>query len=156
MYAMFSDPNPSRTNLVFSKHALERMEQRIISEDMVRRTVMRPDRHYVEDDGDTKFIRTVNGVRLHVVCKPLYDQDKWLVKSTWVRGEDDNGNRVDRYGRYLGKARRYTLPRGPQLSERRPIRPLPPKPAASGMWLNLLLLLLLLALVGGLVYLLAR
>ena len=82
------------------------MQLRAITEDMILKTIRNPARTYIEDDGDTKFIGKVDGVTLHVVCKPLPDEDKWLVKSTWVRGEDDHGNRVDRNGRYLGKRKR--------------------------------------------------
>jgi len=100
------------TNIVFSKHARERMELRQISEDMVLRTIDRPDRTYLEDDGDTKFICTLNGIKLHVVCKPVPEEGKWLVKSTWVRGEDDHGNRVDGRGYYRGRVKR-SAPRSP-------------------------------------------
>ncbi len=98
--------NTQSTSIKYSKHAVERMQLRSITEDMVLKTIRHPDRTYIEEDGDTKFIRKVDGVKLHVVCKPLPDEGAWLVKSTWVRGEDDHGNRVDRSGRYLGKRKR--------------------------------------------------
>lgn len=98
--------NTQSTSIKYSKHAVERMQLRSITEEMVLKTIRNPDRTYIEEDGDTKFIRKVDGVKLHVVCKPLPDEGKWLVKSTWVRGEDDHGNRVDRNGRYLGKRKR--------------------------------------------------
>ncbi len=71
--------------VVFTNHARERMEQRIISEELVLETVQTPDRTYLEDDGDTKFIRRVYRGNIHVVCKPLPEEDKWLVKSVWFR-----------------------------------------------------------------------
>ena len=98
--------NTKSTSIKYTKHAVERMQLRSITEEMVLKTIRNPDRTYIEDDGDTKFIRQVDGVKLHVVCKPLPDEAKWLVKSTWVRGEDDHGNRVDRNGRNLGKRKR--------------------------------------------------
>jgi hypothetical protein len=101
---MYANTKP--TNIVYSKHAEERMQLRAITKEMVLKTIRNPERTYIEDDGDTKFIGTVDGVKLHVVCKPLPDEGKWLVKSAWVRGEDDKGNRVDRYGHYLGKRKR--------------------------------------------------
>jgi hypothetical protein len=146
---------PKYSQIVFSKHARERMAQRIISEDMVRYTIALPDKTYLEEDGDTKFIRTIAGVRLHVVCKPIPDEDKWLVKSTWVRGEDDFGNTVDRSAYYKGKQQRYSTPT-PRTPQQPHPRPVPTQPAASGIWLNVVLLLLLIALIGGLIYLLAR
>lgn len=64
-----------------------------------------PDRTYLEDDGDTKFICRVDGARLHVVCKPVPEEDKWLVKSTWVRGEDDLGKPYTRSRRYTDRSK---------------------------------------------------
>ncbi len=136
---------PQYKNIVFSHHARERMELRVISEDMVLQTIRRPDKTYPEADGDTKFIRRVNGANLHVVCKPVPDEDKWLVKSTWVRGEDDYGNRVDRNGRYRGKAKRTGLHR--------------PEPTTSrlGVWLiNGLMIVILITLVMLLLFVLSR
>ncbi|WP_343421507.1 DUF4258 domain-containing protein [Candidatus Flexifilum breve] len=72
-------------NIVFSKHARERMLERQISEELVIWTVLTPDRTYFEDDGDTKFIRRMDGGNIHVVCKPLPEEEKWLVKSVWFR-----------------------------------------------------------------------
>jgi len=99
-------PGTGYPDIKFTKHAIERMQLRVISEEMVAKAIRKPDWTRLEDDGDTKFVRNVDGVKLHVVCKPLPDEGKWLVKSTWVRGEDDDGNRVDRYGRKLGKRKR--------------------------------------------------
>lgn len=67
---------PDQKEIVFSKHALERMEQRVISEEMVLQVVTTPYRTYLEDDGDTKFVAKVDGAIVHVVCKPLPDQGK--------------------------------------------------------------------------------
>jgi hypothetical protein len=115
------------------------MQLRAITEEMVLKTIRNPDRTYIEDDGDTKFIRQVDGVKLHVVCKPLPEEAKWLVKSTWVRGEDDHGNRVDRYGRTLGKRKRGV-----------------PRPHAAFPMFNVLLFAMLIALVIFLIYILVR
>ncbi|GEM_PF-1072582 len=98
--------NTKATSIAYTRHARERMELRAITEEMVLKAIRHPERTYIEDDGDTKFISRVDGVRLHVVCKPLPDEGKWLVKSTWVRGEDDDGNRVDRYGQRIGSRQR--------------------------------------------------
>ena len=61
---------------------------------MVISAIELPHEYYREGDGNTKFIRTVNGRRLYVICQPLEDQRKWLVKTLWVRGEDDEGRVV--------------------------------------------------------------
>ncbi len=65
--------NTKVTSIAYSKHARERMELRAITEEMVLKAIRNPERTYIEDDGDTKFISRVNGVRLHVVCKSLPD-----------------------------------------------------------------------------------
>ncbi len=138
---MYSNTQP--TNIKYTRHARERMELRAISDEMVLQTIRDPDSTYIEDDGDTKFIRQVEGVQLHVVCKPLPDEAKWLVKSTWVRGEDDQGNRVDRAGHYLGKRNRYVV--GAEGESR-----------SAFPWVNVLLAALLIALVLLLIYFLIR
>ncbi|MBC7814566.1 MAG: DUF4258 domain-containing protein [Burkholderiales bacterium] len=76
-------------NAIFTHHAQERMKLRRISDDMVLNAISKPDRREQEDDGDTKFIKTISGRPLHVVAAHLPDEKKWLVKSVWVRGEND-------------------------------------------------------------------
>ncbi|MBK8022226.1 MAG: hypothetical protein IPK19_12545 [Chloroflexi bacterium] len=123
------------------------MQLRVVTEEMVLKTIRNPDRTYVEEDGDTKFIRKVNGVRVHVVCKPVPEENKWLIKSTWVRGEDDFGNRVDRYGRTQGTIRRAAPRTRMQRSA--------PSASREKLWIALLSGVLIVA-VFVLVYLLSR
>lgn len=76
-------------NVIFTKHALERMKLRRITPDMVVKAIKSPEQQEKEDDGDTKFIKVINKRNLHVVANYQTDEKKWLVVSTWVRGEDD-------------------------------------------------------------------
>jgi hypothetical protein len=76
-------------NVIFTKHALERIRKRRMSQDMIVQAIKGPERDFIEEDGDTRFIRDVNGRQVHVVAHYLDDERKWLVKTTWVRGEDD-------------------------------------------------------------------
>jgi hypothetical protein len=76
-------------NVIFTQHALQRMKLRRINQEMVVTAIRRPDKQELEGDGDTKFIKLVDGRSLHVVSKYLNEDRKWLVISTWVRGEDD-------------------------------------------------------------------
>lgn len=76
-------------NIIFTDHALKRMKLRKISQDAIVRTIKDADRKEKESDGDTKFIKTINKREIHVVANYQQDEKKWLVKSTWVRGEDD-------------------------------------------------------------------
>lgn len=79
-------------NLIFTKHALERMERRGISKEMIRRTLSNPDitvpGHNPKKDDQVKFIKTINSRRLHVVAT-LLPEKKWLIVSSWVKGEED-------------------------------------------------------------------
>lgn len=76
-------------NVVFTDHAEQRMSLRRISKSMVAQAVNKPDSKEKESDGDTKFSKTINKRKVQVVAYYLPDEKKWLVKSTWVRGEDD-------------------------------------------------------------------
>jgi hypothetical protein len=79
--------NRTYKNLVFSKHALARLSDRILTQDAIYQTIQFPDKTFSENDS-TKFIRTVNNRRIHVVAAPI-ENNQWLVISTWVRGEED-------------------------------------------------------------------
>lgn len=76
-------------NVVFTEHALERLKLRRITQDMIVTAIKQPDKKEPENDGDTKFIKVINNRNLHVVSMYLPDEKKWMVKSAWVRGEDD-------------------------------------------------------------------
>jgi hypothetical protein len=77
------------SRFILTDHAMKRMRLRGITADMVQHAIVKPDERKVEADGDIKFIRTLDHRQLHVVARYLDDEKKWLVKSTWVRGEDD-------------------------------------------------------------------
>ncbi|MCL4254391.1 MAG: DUF4258 domain-containing protein [Anaerolineae bacterium] len=81
--------------LIFTDHARERMFLRSISKSLIQTTLDKPDKTEREDDGDTQFIKPVtrSGEKrnLHVIAKPVPEQGKnaWLIKTVWIRGEDD-------------------------------------------------------------------
>ncbi len=82
--------------LIFSKHALERMEGRTISREMVRLTLANPDKTFpvqenakdFQDSPKIKFIKTIHGRQTQVIASLLPDK-KWLIISVWIRGEED-------------------------------------------------------------------
>ena len=76
-------------HIVFTNHALERLQLRRISQEMVASAIYEPDEREREADGDVEFIKTIQGRKVHVIAYRLNDEQKWLVKSTWVRGETD-------------------------------------------------------------------
>ena len=80
---------PKYNKLIYTNHAAERMMVRRISKKMIEQTVQSPNDSELEDDGDTQFKKTVNGRNVHVIAKPLPDEKAWLIKTVWVRGEDD-------------------------------------------------------------------
>jgi hypothetical protein len=81
--------------VVFTKHARERLELRRIGEDMAIQIMRNPSTTLTIDDGKIKFIGKSMGAKVQVVGKPIPEQNKWLVVSLWVRGEDDAGNFVN-------------------------------------------------------------
>ena len=76
-------------NVVFTKHAIHRLKKRRISQDAAVQAIRTPDEHFIEDDGDTRFVKTVNGRNVHVVGSYLKDEKRWMVITAWVRGEED-------------------------------------------------------------------
>ena len=76
-------------NVIFTNHAIERLKLRRISQNMVVQTVKRSDESFLEDDGDTRFIKDIKGRNVHIVARQADEPGKWLVISAWVRGEDD-------------------------------------------------------------------
>lgn len=81
--------------IIYTDHANERMYLRNISKSLVRSALDHHDEIEHEEDGDIKFIKQVkrsgNNRKLHVIAKPLPDEgkDTWLIKTVWVRGEND-------------------------------------------------------------------
>lgn len=79
--------NRTYKNLVFSKHALERLGDRVLTQDAIYQTLTQPDKTF-PSKGNTKFIKTLNDRRIHVVATPI-ENHQWLIVSAWVRGEED-------------------------------------------------------------------
>jgi hypothetical protein len=77
-------------NVIFTKHAKERMSLRSVSEGDVLSVLQKPDRSEPTDKPETtKFIRTLRGRDMQVIARHLSAEKKTLVISVWVRGEDD-------------------------------------------------------------------
>lgn len=78
------------SEVIFTKHALERLQKRSISEDAARSVLLHPDTTVPgKKPGTVKFVRTLSGRNIQLIGTYLADQKKWLVLSAWVRGEDD-------------------------------------------------------------------
>jgi len=73
-------------NIVFSKHALERMGKRSITKEKVWQIINHPDK---KNSQKNKYIKTINDRKYHIIATYLPKEKKYLIISTWVRGEDD-------------------------------------------------------------------
>lgn len=81
--------NSNYQSLIFTKHGLDRLRSRSITQSMVWQVITSPHKQHKEKNDKVKFIGTVDGRKLHVVAQRLEDQKKWLIISAWVRGEND-------------------------------------------------------------------
>jgi len=82
--------NREYQGFIFTKHALERSNTRSVTQDMIVKVLRNPEiTQPTSKPNTTKFIATVHGRLVHVVATYLSDQDRWLVVSVWVRGEED-------------------------------------------------------------------
>ncbi len=78
------------SEFIFTKHALQRLSERAISQEKAELVLRNPDKTIPGKKPNTvKFIRTLNDRNIQIVATYLEDQKKWLVVSAWVRGEDD-------------------------------------------------------------------
>lgn len=78
------------SQFIFTKHALQRLSERSISQDAAEAVLSHPDSTVPgKKPGTVKFIRQLQGRNIQLVATYLDDQKKWLVVSAWVRGEDD-------------------------------------------------------------------
>lgn len=88
-------PDINHKTVVFTKHARERLDLRRLSEDVIIQVMRKPNSTHKLEDGKIRFISKVMGSKVYVICKPILEENKWLVISLWVRGEDDAGNFVN-------------------------------------------------------------
>ncbi len=79
----------SYKNLIFTKHAYDRIKQRSVSMDAIYQTVKNPDKKQSKGEGKQKYFKTIRNRNYQVIATYKSDQNKFLVISAWVRGEDD-------------------------------------------------------------------
>ncbi len=89
-------PAINHNTVKFTKHARERLDLRKLNEDMIIDVMRKPNTAHNIDNGKIKFTGKVMGANVYAICKPLSEENKWLVISLWVRGEDDAGNFTNR------------------------------------------------------------
>ncbi|GAB1420783.1 hypothetical protein MASR2M15_09050 [Anaerolineales bacterium] len=82
-------PNREYKNLIFTAHALERMQLRKIQEEAIYQTIHKPDEKIIETAGNMRYVRAYQGRKYHVVSGYLDREKKYLIISAWVKGEKD-------------------------------------------------------------------
>jgi len=88
------EPTDEHAGVTFTTHALERMKLRNIYRFEVKETILNPERTIEDEDDKVKFIGKELSLNRshHVIARFLPEENKWLVISTWIRGEEDDGS----------------------------------------------------------------
>lgn len=94
LFPFDGEPTDEHPGITFTSHALERMKLRSIYKYEVKNTILDPDKTIEDQDDKVKFIGKELSLNraYHVVAKFLPEDNKWLVISVWVRGEEDDGS----------------------------------------------------------------
>ncbi|MBP9781617.1 DUF4258 domain-containing protein [Candidatus Woesebacteria bacterium] len=85
----------SKSQIIFTKHALDRSEQRYVTQEKIEQVLQNPDKTIQIGGGKSKFIRIIDQRHFQVVASYLAKEDKWLIISAWVRGEEDSKPFID-------------------------------------------------------------
>lgn len=75
--------------ITLSKHALDRARSRKMELYAIEQLILFPDRQSATADGKCKFQKHIAGRHYQAVGTYLAKEDKWLIISVWVRGEED-------------------------------------------------------------------
>ena len=75
--------------IILSKHALARAKSRRIAIALLEKIILKPDKTFTLKDDKFKFVKNLAGRHYQVVATQLKKENKWLVISAWVKGEDD-------------------------------------------------------------------
>ncbi len=85
----------SKSQIIFTKHALDRSQQRYVTQEKIEQVLQNPDKTIQIDGGKSKFIRVIDQRQFQVISSYLPKEDKWLIISAWVRGEEDRKPALD-------------------------------------------------------------
>lgn len=75
--------------IILSKHALDRARSRKMELYGIEKTILEPDQKISLEDNKFKFLKNYSGRNYQLAATYLPKEDKWLVISAWVRGEED-------------------------------------------------------------------
>lgn len=81
----------SYRDLIFTKHAYARFKERSLAVDSIYQTVHSPEKKFTskKSEDSYKYIKHLANRQYQVVAKYLKSEDKYLIISVWVRGEED-------------------------------------------------------------------
>lgn len=85
----------AKSQIIFTKHALGRSQQRYVTQDKIEKVLLNPDKTFSLEDNKTKFIRVIDQRQFQVIASYLPKEKKWLIISAWVRGEKDSKSILD-------------------------------------------------------------
>lgn len=78
-----------KSQIILTKHAISRGKQRYVTQNRIEQTLMYPENSFLIEEEKTKFIRNIDGRQFQVIATYLPKENKWLVISVWVKGEED-------------------------------------------------------------------
>jgi hypothetical protein len=77
------------SKVILSNHALERAKLRKMKLTAIEKLILDPERKIVLGKQKFKFFRNIDNRYYQAVAIYLPKEDKWLVISVWVKGEED-------------------------------------------------------------------
>jgi len=92
-----------KSQIIFTKHALSRSQQRYVPQDKIEQVLQYPENTISLEENKTKFIRVINQRQFQVIASYLAKENKWLVISAWVRGEEDSKPILDQLLEVFGR-----------------------------------------------------
>jgi len=75
--------------ITLSKHALQRARLRKMELYAIEQLILFPDQKTELEDDKFKFQKNISGRQNQAVATWLAKENKWLIISVWVRGEED-------------------------------------------------------------------
>lgn len=86
---MTSETNHHYRDLIFTKHALDRLHDRSLAKEAIYQTIHAPDRTHKLGGHKKKFVKSHRQRLYQVVAEFNPQQQAWVIISAWVRGESD-------------------------------------------------------------------
>ncbi len=75
--------------IVLSNHAMERARSRKMELYGIEKLILDPDKKISLGEEKFKFLKNVSGRNYQAIATYLQKENKWLIVSVWVRGEED-------------------------------------------------------------------